>query len=89
MRFFYQCTSCQGYRSEDRLHALRNDPIDCPECKAPMQRLFTAPFLTTQPVRYKEENKFALGFSETERKETRKQDDIAYAKSWGISPKSL
>jgi hypothetical protein len=54
-----------------------------------MTRVFTVPFLVTQPVKFKDENKFALGFSETERTATRKADDIEYAKHWNVNPKSL
>ncbi len=47
-----------------------------------MQRLLTAPFLTCQRFLDCDENRYAFGFSETERTENRKRDDALYARHY-------
>jgi len=89
-RYLYQCPKCTD---EVTIEARITDaglyfPV-CAACHLQMTRVFTVPFLVTQPVKFKDENKFALGFSESERTETRKKDDIEYAKHWNVNPKSL
>lgn len=89
MRFSYQCQECAKVATVYREHEDRNASLICPDCRGTMERVFSLPYLTTQPWKLNDENKFGLGFSETERTATRKADDVQYAKNHKISPKDL
>lgn len=58
-------------------------PAICPKCGEQAPFAFTATFqLITQPEALKDENKHALGFSETDKLATMKADDRAYERNW-------
>lgn len=60
----------------------RNSPARCLQCGSSMRRLLTVPFLTCERFLDQEENRYAFGFSETERTENRKRDDALYAQHY-------
>lgn len=60
----------------------RNLPASC-DCGGVAERVFTAIFqLITSRAVDLPENKYALGFDEKTRTETRKQDDETYETAW-------
>jgi hypothetical protein len=80
-RYAYQCPN--GHNSTVYFPMGEAEhTVPCRECSKLAERVFTSPQLNTRPFLLHPENKFAWGFSETERTATRKADDIAYNKHW-------
>ena len=82
MKYAYECEGCANRAVVERLMERRNDPLTCPDCKATMGRIFLAPQLITQREVDRPENKYAYGFSERDRLDKMKAEDIAYEKQW-------
>lgn len=83
MIYTYVCTYCNTPFDLKRPLAERNDPADCASCGATAKRIFSSKFqVIGDPIAFRGENKYALGFDETTRLETMRADDKAYERAW-------
>lgn len=78
----YECSRCKVPHSLRYPMGEAANSAPCPLCRGLAERVFTSPQLNTQPYYLHDDNKFALGFDETTRRETMKADDVQYEKQW-------
>lgn len=64
-------------------------PVACMECEAEMHRVYTVPQICTQPLIWREENKFMPGLSDKERLEVLRQDDKDFERHQNYVPDDL
>lgn len=75
----FECSACQQRETRRRPLEQRNFPDICSACTGKMKRVFAADIqLNTRPSLLEDGNKFAHGFSETERTATLKRHDALY-----------
>lgn len=85
--YVYRCTDGREPQCPDieQVFPMSQIPrmVDCPVCGAAAKRIFTVPYLTTQPHHLREENRLRRpGQSEKDYLAQKKADEKAYWERW-------
>lgn len=83
-RYTFECSNpaCGVMQSQPFPMGGAPPSVDCGACGTVAARVFTSPQLNTRPRHLEDENKFGLGFSESDRRDQEKRDDASYKRFW-------